>query len=120
MSLLQGFYVRDNVSISGASALVAVRMIPDHCVYEGHFPGSPVAPGAAITQMVIDEATELLDDAGAFAGAQQIKFLAVLDPNTTETLLLDYTFSTRGGLRHFACIGRNGEKVFFKFNGAFL
>lgn len=106
-------------SRDGVTAEVRVSIHRDHPVYDGHFPGQPVAPGAALTQMVIDEAERLMGGGHIFSGARQVKFLSVLNPGITSELTLRYTFTERDGQQQFACVGKGGETVFFKINGAF-
>lgn len=119
MASLSGFYtlVSEQHGESGTELTVSIHA--NHRVYEGHFPSQPVAPGAALTQMVIDEAVRLQDNRVRFAGARQIKFLKVLDPNVTATIQLHYTFAERDGQQQFVCVGKEGESVFFKIHGSF-
>lgn len=119
MISLQGFYSRHNVQVDGVKALVEVHILRDHDLFKGHFPNMPVAPGAAITQMVIDEAENVLGNVGVFAGAKQIKFLAVLNPDTASALVLEYQFSEVDGQKHYSCVGRSADIIFFKMNGLF-
>jgi 3-hydroxyacyl-[acyl-carrier-protein] dehydratase len=119
MSSLQGFYVRITSPSLADSVVVHVRIDASHEVYKGHFPDQPVAPGAALTQMVIDEAARMIGASTTFIGAKQVKFLSVLDPTKTQELELHYTFVERDGGYQFACTGKNAETIFFKINGAF-
>lgn len=119
MPSLIGFYTLLSAERDHDMAEVQVRIHADHPVYQGHFPERPVAPGAALTQMVVDEAHNLLGDQLQFSGARQIKFLSVLDPNVTDTLTLRYNFTASDGQQQFSCVGTTGETVFFKMNGAF-
>ncbi len=105
--------------MDGSVADVSVLMHADHGVYAGHFPGQPVAPGAMLTQMVVDEAARLIGTELTFSGARQVKFLSVLNPEVTDRLTLHYTFTASSDATQFACTGVQGETVFFKINGAF-
>ncbi len=118
-SSLEGFYSVTESRKDGAVAEVDVRIHAEHVVYEGHFPGQPVAPGAALTQMVVDEAQRLLATERPFSGARQVKFLSVLNPHVTEALTLRFSFSGTDDAPQFACTGTHGETIFFKINGAF-
>jgi 3-hydroxyacyl-[acyl-carrier-protein] dehydratase len=118
-SSLEGFYSVTASRNDSAVAELEVRIHAEHAVYFGHFPGQPVAPGAALTQMVVDEAQRLLVTDRPFSGARQVKFLSVLNPHITDTIMLRYSFSGTADAPQFACTGTYGETVFFKINGAF-
>lgn len=119
MASLSGFYSVIAEIRNETTATVLVAINPKHKVYEGHFPNQPVAPGAALTQMVIDEASKLFASGRMFVGAKQVKFLSVLDPNKTSMLTMEYTFVERDALLQFACTGKHDETIFFKINGTF-
>ncbi len=119
MASFAGFYSVISDATTDNTATVAVSINPKHEVYEGHFPNQPVAPGAALTQMVIDEASRLFAHGRMFVGVKQVKFLSVLDPNKTSILTMEYTFVERDALLQFACTGKNEETIFFKINGTF-
>ncbi|MGB1319128.1 MAG: hypothetical protein ACPG5W_13000, partial [Flavobacteriales bacterium] len=55
MTTLSGFYIKLSEATTNTGWNVSVELNSKHEVYEGHFPGKPVAPGAALTQMVLDE-----------------------------------------------------------------
>jgi len=119
MPSLEGFYTVISETRDESSAELQVRINAGHSVYAGHFPDQPVAPGAALTQMVIDEAHRIQGNQPLFVGAKQIKFLSVLNPNITDQLVLRYSFATRDSQQQFACTGVAGDTIFFKINGAF-
>jgi 3-hydroxyacyl-[acyl-carrier-protein] dehydratase len=119
MASLAGFYSVISDATTENTATVVVSINPKHEVYEGHFPKQPVAPGAALMQMVIDEASRLFANERIFVGAKQVKFLSVLNPNKTTILTMEYTFVERDALLQFACTGKNDETIFFKINGTF-
>lgn len=119
MASFQGFYSNTSVETTDSGTTVVVRINEMHPVFAGHFPGQPVASGAMLTQMVIDEASALLGGSLHFVGARQIKFLSVLNPMQTTMLRLEYVFAEREGKQQFTCSGINGGITYFKINGAF-
>lgn len=119
MTTLDGFYKVTATERDESNVVVRLRLNAAHPAYEGHFPGQPVAPGAALTQMVVDEATRIIGGKLTFAGARQIKFLSVIDPNKVGELELRYTFVERDGSMPFTCTGFNGQTIFLKMNGEF-
>lgn len=119
MATLNGFYDRRVETEVANGFVVTVSISPDHQVYEGHFPGKQVAPGAALTQMVLDEVIRLTKGEKKVTEFRQIKFLSVIDPTQTNELELEYNFRERNGVEMFTCVGRSGETNYFKLNGIF-
>lgn len=118
MASIAGFY--DLLSTEGTSEswVSKVRLDQAHEVYQGHFPGKPVAPGAALTQMVLDEIANKTDNR-LVAELRQIKFLTVIDPTQVNELELVFEIKERKGAEMFTCLGRAGETNYFKLNGIF-
>lgn len=119
MSALEGFYTQISDIKTDFGSVVSIKLNAHHEVYQGHFPGKPVAPGATLTQMVLDEALRLTDNLKAVKEFRQIKFLAVIDPLHVNELELQFEFKERNGLDMFTCVGRSGETNYFKLNGIF-
>ena len=119
MATLAGFYklVSEQETESGFD--LQIQLNQNHEVYEGHFPGKPVAPGAALTQMVLDEAMRLTNGDKKVTEFRQIKFLSVIDPTQIHELKLNFDFKERNGTDMFVCVGSAGEKNYFKLNGIF-
>ncbi len=119
MASLSGFYERADETEVENGFLVRVKLNPSHEVYEGHFPGKPVAPGAALTQMVLDEAIRLTKGEKHVTEFRQIKFLSVIDPTLVQNLELEFDLRERNGVDMFTCTGRSGNTNYFKLNGIF-
>jgi len=116
MASLDGFYQRGSTVSEGKSTVVSVRLNPQHEVYAGHFPGKPIAPGAALTQMVLDELSELTGRKPVLQ-LRQIKFLSVIDPTEVQDLQLVYGFVEKDGTQMFTCLGTSSDTRYFKLNG---
>ncbi len=119
MATLTGFYERTEETEGENGFILKVTLNSDHEVYRGHFPGKPVAPGAVLTQMVLDEAMRLTKGEKKITEFRQIKFLSVIDPTQVNELELEYNFKERNGTEMFVCVGRSGETNYFKLNGIF-
>ena len=118
MASLADFY--EVVSSTGTEDYwtTSVRLNQNHKVYDGHFPGKPVAPGAALTQMVLNE-VERNTNRKSISELRQIKFLSVIDPTQVEKLELVFEIKERKGAEMFTCLGRSGETNYFKLSGIF-
>ena len=119
MAALAGFYklVSEEKTESGFN--LKIELNQEHEVYAGHFPSKPVAPGAALTQMVLDEAMRLTHGDKKVTEFRQIKFLSVIDPTQVYELKLNFDFKERNGTKMFVCVGAAGETNYFKLNGIF-
>jgi len=118
MATLQGFYKKISSSGTQVNWTVQVKLNKEHEVYQGHFPGRTVAPGAALTQMVIDE-VNLSTNGRPLTELRQIKFLSVIDPTKVSDMELVFEIKERKGVEMFTCVGRSGETNYFKLNGIF-
>jgi 3-hydroxyacyl-[acyl-carrier-protein] dehydratase len=76
---------------------LSLEISPQHPAFAGHFPGTPIVPGA----LLLDEAGRVLSDA-AYLGAAQCeiaaaKFLSVVRPG--ETLSVEHECGDDGWIR---------------------
>ena len=118
MSALAGFYSKLTELTTENGWNISVELDSNHEVYEGHFPGKPVAPGAALTQMVLDE-VEARTQGKRIVELRQIKFLSVIDPTQVSKLELIFELKERNGLEMFTCLGKTESTNYFKLNGIF-
>lgn len=118
MATLEGFYSKLSEVSTENGWNVLVTLNADHEVYEGHFPGKPVAPGAALTQMVLDQVSEKTNGKHV-TELRQIKFLSVIDPTQVTNLELIFELKERNGVEMFTCLGKTETTNYFKLNGLF-
>lgn len=118
MASVNGFYEVVSTEGSTESWVSNLKLNQTHEVYQGHFPGKPVAPGAALTQMVLDEIAKQTDNR-IVAEIRQIKFLTVIDPTQVNEFELIFEIKERNGVEMFTCVGKAGDTNYFKLNGIF-
>lgn len=118
MAPLSTFYKRINESQTDNKHVLTVKLNEQHQMYNGHFVGKPVAPGAALTQMVLDEVARLTHNK-KIVELRQVKFLAVINPFQVNELELEIDFRTRNEVEMFTCVARSAETNYFKLNGIF-
>ncbi len=99
---------------------ISIEMNPDHKIYEGHFPGNPVAPGVCLTQMVKETVEHITNQQLTMVTGDNIKFTAVLNPVLTPnvTMLLSMKTKENGLLQADSSIS-DGTVSFFSFKGSF-
>lgn len=61
-------------------------------IFDGHFPGQPVVPGACIIQVVKDVLERVLNIKMMLIKASNIKFLSMITPNAGQTPNLTITY----------------------------
>ncbi len=116
--LIPDFYnVLNTADLGNNSYEVKVSMNPDAEVYKGHFPGQPVAPGACLTQMVKEVVNSITGQDMRLTEAQQIKFLATVNPVTCPELLLDLTIDKSENGVKIKCTAKDETTSYFKISG---
>jgi len=118
MATLKAFYQRTVETKIENGFVINVKLNANHEVYQGHFPEKPVAPGAALTQMVLDEVAEKTNGRH-ITELRQIKFLSVIDPTQVSGLELVFEIKQRNGVEMFTCLGKTETTNYFKLNGIF-
>ena len=96
-----------------------VRLNKDHEIYRGHFPGSPVVPGVCMIRMVHELLQELKSRKLRLSSADNIKFLAVINPFEVTDLSVNIDLTTVGDqfMVHASIVSE--PVVYFKFKGIF-
>lgn len=91
-----------------------------HRIFEGHFPGQPVVPGACLLQMVKEVTGTILASELRLQRADHCKFIALIDPD--EDNILEMTLTIRSKEEGWVSVSANllnNAAVCFKFSGAF-
>jgi 3-hydroxymyristoyl/3-hydroxydecanoyl-(acyl carrier protein) dehydratase len=65
-----------------------LRLEATHPALPGHFPGSPVAPGVVVLDLVLQAAEKQLGASLPVTGLQQVKFAAPLLPGTDAQVVI--------------------------------
>jgi len=97
----------------------SLALNPDSSIFQGHFPGQPVVPGACMLDAVREVLTRVLEKPLRLKKAGQLKFVGMLVPVEATTVLLEITYKiaedeiiTNGKLV-------DGERVCLKFQGSY-
>ena len=99
--LLNDFFIPEHWQMEKTSARAVVRLDPEHRIFDGHFPGRPVVPGACLLQLVEELMARVTEKDGRLNRADHIKFVSMIDPhlNPMITMTLTWQESGAGGLR---------------------
>lgn len=99
---------------------VVISLHAAHPVYQGHFPGNPVAPGVCQIQILKELVEKAVGAPLNLREADNIKFLSMINPQLNP--LLECTISIKPAIDRqisvTASIG-SGSSVFLKFKGKF-
>lgn len=102
---------------------IAIEIDRNHPIFQGHFPGNPVLPGACMIQIVEEILSHLLNIQLRCLEAPNIKFLSVLNPEIDSFVHVTGTMPEHGRendiLKVTAKISTE-TSVFFSFRGTFL
>lgn len=84
--LLQHYYTVCRQDLQQPECRFQVVLHEDSPVYEGHFPGQPIAPGVANIQMIKELAESVLQQQLTIVGIKQCKFLKPVRPDEHRPL----------------------------------
>ncbi len=84
-----------------------------HAIFEGHFPGQPVVPGACWLQIVKELLESAIDKKLQMTRADELKFLSPVDPRRNNTLTVKIQYKTGEDISAAASI-HAGEITCFK------
>lgn len=92
--MLQGnFFSIHFIREEGDSVKAGLELNAGHPIFDGHFPGQPIVPGACMLQMV----KELMQTVKGYdlqlIKAHQLKFISLIDPGKHSHLEMTITHS---------------------------
>ncbi len=108
-----------NIDQGESSLNEALEVNADSEIFDGHFPGQPVVPGACMLQLVKDMLSETLKVSPKLLKADNIKFLGLVQPGT-ENLNLIIKYQLFGDQIKMNAILSNTETTFMKLQGSLV
>ncbi len=118
----KGFYrLLSQVENEGGKYTVQIRLNPEHEIFEGHFPGNPVTPGACMIQMVKELTEGILGYKLRMKQASNVKFMALINPLTHPVLDLDLDIAVEDGVQiKVKNVARFQDTTALKMNNTFV
>jgi 3-hydroxyacyl-[acyl-carrier-protein] dehydratase len=92
----------------------------DSNIFNGHFPGHPVVPGACMLQIVKEVMEAALNTSLRLKKADHLKFMAMIDPGVTQTVELEIAHKFVEDDINVTAKLINGDVVYFKLQGSFV
>jgi 3-hydroxyacyl-[acyl-carrier-protein] dehydratase len=113
--LLNDLYIIQSLSETENQIQAEVKLMVDHAIFKGHFPGQPVLPGVCMLEMIAEILGEYLQQPFRISGGPMIKFLHMIDPRKNPLISLEIKYQTTA--EHTAINGKIyfGPQVFMKF-----
>lgn len=87
--LLVDFCELESSHTEGNKCISQIKINPSHDIYKGHFPGRPVTPGVILMQLFKEQAERFTGKKLALKKASNVKFLAVVNPEEENQLILE-------------------------------
>jgi 3-hydroxyacyl-[acyl-carrier-protein] dehydratase len=118
--LINDLFIVDDWRPGDGTLTATLRLQVNHRIFEGHFPGRPVVPGACLVQLVQEMASSVAGVAVRMIRADQIKFITMIEPGRDETIMV----TVRGkweatGEWRVDAEARNAGASCFRFRGIF-
>lgn len=113
--LLNNLYTIQSLSESGKQIQATIKLMADHAIFSGHFPGQPVLPGVCMMEMIAEVTGVYLKNSFRISGGPMIKFLRMIDPRVNPLIDLEITYQSSSD--SIVTNGRifTGPDVFMKF-----
>ncbi len=90
------FKFAEGPAAGSTTSTVLVLIRADHAIFLGHFPGRPVVPGVCMVHIANRIADRMYGAPLRISHARSIKFLAPVDPRSTEELRYEMTLTSTG------------------------
>ena len=114
--LLKNFYSVLESSEENGKHFTQIKINKEHEIYDGHFPGRPVTPGVILMNLFKEEAERRCGCKLQFKKGNNVKFMAVVDPNIDAILNLETEITEENTEIKLKGIARNSAGISLKIN----
>lgn len=111
-----------NISTEHIPGLIITDLVLNetHEIFQGHFPGQPVLPGACMIQMIKETLIMELKKSIQLQKANTIKFLQIIHPGENKNMQLQIQYQELDEIiLHVNASIKCKEKLCFKFTGVY-
>ncbi|TBW29258.1 hydroxymyristoyl-ACP dehydratase [Gramella sp. KN1008] len=117
--ILKDFYeVSDNGKTEDVY-LTTLKVNKEHEIFKGHFPNRPVTPGVVLMQLFKEEAERIFKRKLQLVRADNVKFIAVFDPNQDEELQLESQLEENGEFIKLKGVAKNSRGIVLKISSLY-
>lgn len=117
--LLKDFYSIDSEKSDNERYFTRIKINKNHEIYNGHFPGRPVTPGVILMQLFKEDVERRCGFPLKLQKAENIKFMAVVDPHKDPYLILDYSLEKEKEVIILKGIAKTEAGISLKINSFF-
>jgi 3-hydroxyacyl-[acyl-carrier-protein] dehydratase len=119
--LKDNFYAIITINIQASTANITMQLNEKHAIYNGHFPGQPIVPGACLMQMVKEIIELIMDSKLQMLRADELKFLMPVNPVNDNILhgSINYIIDDKNQINIVANFSQNSN-ICFKCKAAFI
>jgi 3-hydroxyacyl-[acyl-carrier-protein] dehydratase len=110
----------DNISHANGAIEAILSINSDSAIFDGHFPGQPVVPGACMLQVVKDVLESTLKDTLQLKKAGNIKFISMIVPSLNDMIQLEISYKTVDDCINVNAKLISNDVICFKFQGSFV
>ena len=94
MRLEGNFYNIDQIeTLENNSYIVKATLVPNHKIYEGHFPAQPVVPGVCTLTVIRECIGKILSREVSFRTIKECKYLSALIPEKEIGIVIAITLT---------------------------
>jgi 3-hydroxyacyl-[acyl-carrier-protein] dehydratase len=104
--------IKQDAAAGTINALLSINKA--HDIFKGHFPAQPVVPGVCMMQMVRELVELHVKRDLVIRQADNMKFLAIIDPNQYSQIEANVTYSEDNGKISLSASLFSGPITFFK------
>ena len=117
--LIEGLYTTETFDKNEEGISAQIKLNPKHEIFKGHFPGKPIMPGVCMIKIIKELTERSLGQDLFLSVASNVKFMAIINPETDPILLIDINLSEMDGLFKVKSTTIFGETVALKLNATF-
>lgn len=117
--LLKDFYSILSSSEEKGKHSTKIKINKGHEIYNGHFPGRPVTPGVILIHLFKEEAERRCGCKLQFKKGNNVKFMAVVDPNKDAVLDLESEITEENNVIKLKGTASNSAGISLKINSSY-
>jgi len=117
--LIKGLYNTEAFNKTDKGLIAHIRIDPEHEIFKGHFPGKPVMPGVCMIQIIKELTERALGKELFLSVASNVKFMAIINPETDPELLLELAISGEDNLIKVRNTTSFGDTIALKLSATF-
>lgn len=117
---LKSFYTVDEFDGNAEALKARLTINAEHAILQGHFPGQPVVPGVVMMQIVRELVERALGKRMRIKEADQLKFLAVIDPTVNNVVEAMVSISEKDDATNITGALSGNSTTYFKIKASLV